>query len=98
MEILSFVASVNSIQGPSQVIGIRGASAKGGPDNKELRNVMTSVICIEGAPGHCRRRRIGFLQKECRHCLTEEGAVRRTAKKACEEGENFSPGKGRKIK
>ena len=91
MEITSFVAWVNSIQGPSQVIGIRGVSAMGGPDNQELSDFMTSVLCIEGATGRWRRRRIRFLQKRFGHHLTWEGAVRRTAKKAQEEGENFSP-------
>ena len=63
MEIPTFVAWVNSIQGPSQLIGIRGVSAKGGPDSQELSDFMTSVLHIEGAPGRWRRRRIGFLQK-----------------------------------
>ena len=49
MEIPSFVAWVNSIPGPSRVIGIRGVSAKDGPDSQELSDFMTSVLRIEGA-------------------------------------------------
>ena len=91
MEIPSFVASENSIQGPSQVIGIRGVSAKGGPGSQELSDFITSVLHIEGAPGRWRRRHIGFLQKRCGHCLAGEGAVRRSAGKEREREENFSP-------
>ena len=91
MEIASFTAWVNSIRGPSKVIGIRGVSAKSGPGNEELSDFMTSVLHIEGTPGCWRRRRTGFLQKRCGYCLTEEGAVRRTTEKARETRENFSP-------
>ena len=80
MEIPSFVAWVNSLQGPSQVLGIQGVSAKGRPDSQELSDFMTSVLHIEGAPGRWRRRRIGFLQKRCGHRLVER-----------EKEENFSP-------
>ena len=63
MEVSSFVAWVNSIPGPSHIIGIRGVGAKEGPDSQELGNFVTSVLRIEGVPGRWRRRRIGFLQK-----------------------------------
>ena len=91
MEIPFFVNWMNSIQGPSQVIGIRGVSAKGGPDNQELSDFMTSVLNIKRAPGRWRRLRIGFLQKRCGHRLAEEGAVRRSAGKEREREENLSP-------
>ena len=81
---------MNSIRGPSKVIGICGVSAKSGPGNEKLSDFMTSVLHIEGTPGCWRRRRIGFLQKRCGHRLTEEGAVRRTAEKARETRKNFS--------
>ena len=61
MEIPSFVDWVNSIQGPSHVIGIRVVTAKGGPDSQELSDFMISVLHIEGAPGSWRQRRIVFL-------------------------------------
>ena len=64
MEISSFFVWVNSLQGPSQVIGIWGLSAKGGPDSQELSDLMTSVLHIEGAPGRWKRRRIGFLKND----------------------------------
>ena len=79
MEVLSFVAWVNSIPGPSSATGIRGVGAKEGPDSQELGNFVTSMLCIEGAPGRWRRRHIGFLQKRCGHHLAKEGAVERTA-------------------
>ena len=91
MEIASFTAWVNSIRGPSKVIGIHGVSAKSGPGNEELSEFMTSVLHIEGTPGRWRHWRIGYLQKRCGHRLTEEGAVRRTAEKVRETSEYFSP-------
>ena len=91
MEIASFTAWVNSVRGPTKVIGIHGISATSGPRIRELSDFMTSVLHIEGTPGHWRCRRIGFLEKRCGHRLTEEGAVRSMAEKACETRENFSP-------
>ena len=49
-DIASFTAWVNSVRGPSKVIGIRGISAKSGPGNHALSD-MTSVLHIEGTPG-----------------------------------------------
>ena len=92
MEVPSFVAWVNSIPGPSRVIGIRDAGAKEGPDGQELGIFVTSVLRIEGTPGRWRRRRIGFLQKRCGHHLAKEGAVKRTARnESRKEEKDFSP-------
>ena len=92
MKVSSFIAWVNSIPGPSRVIGIRGVGAKEGPDSQELGNFVTSVLRIEGAPGRWRRRRIGFLQKRCGHRLAKEGAVKRTAgNESGGEEKDFSP-------
>ena len=52
IEITPFTAWVNSVRGPSKVIGIRDVSAKSGPGNQELSDFMTSVLHIEGTPGH----------------------------------------------
>ena len=92
MEVPSFVAWVHSIPGPSCIIGIQGVGAKEGPDSQELGNFVTSVLRIEGAPGHWRRCRIGFLQKQCGHHLAKEGAVKRTAgNESRKEEKDFSP-------
>ena len=92
MEVSSFNAWVNSIPGPSRVIGIQGVGAKDGPDSQELGNFVTSVLRIEGAPGRWSRRRIGFLQNRCGHRLVKEGAVRRMARnESGGEEEDFSP-------
>ena len=92
MEVPSFVAWVNSIPGPSRVIGTRGVGAKDGPDSQELGNFVTSVLRIEGAARRWRRRRIGFLQKRCGHRLAKEGAVKRPAgNESRKEEKDFSP-------
>ena len=90
-DIASFTAWVNSVRGPSKVIGIHGVSAKSGPGNHALSDFMTSVLHIEGTPGRWRRRCIGSLQKRCGHCLAEEGAVRIMEEKACGTRESFGP-------
>ena len=98
MEVPSFVAWVNSIPGPSRVIGIRGVGAKEGHDSQELGNFVTSVLRTEGAPGRWRRRRIRFLQKQCGHHLAKEGAVKRTAgNESRKEEKDFSPARCWKI-
>ena len=82
---------MNSVRGPSKVIGICGVSAKSGPGNHALSDFMASVLHIEGTLGRWRRRRIGFLQKRCGHRLAEEGAVRSMEEKAHGTRESFGP-------
>ena len=92
MKVSSFVTWVNSIPGPSRVVGIWGVGAKEGPYRRELGNFVTSVLRIEGAPGRWMWRRIRFLQKRCGHRLAKEGAVRRMAgNESGGEEKDFSP-------
>ena len=90
-DIPSFAAWVNSVEGTSKVIGIRGVGARHGHGDPLLSHFVTLDLHIEGPPGCWRRRCIGYLQKRCGHRLAEGEAVKRTEEKARGMGEVFRP-------
>ena len=89
-DVSSFLGWVNSVEGPSKVVGIQGVGAKDGHGDSLCDSHPQYSTTI-------RRRRIGFLQKQCGHRLSEEGAVMRTEERACEAAASFrrvTPGNG----
>ena len=89
-DIPSFATWVQSVEGSSKVIGIRGVGAQHGHGDPLLSHFVTLDLHLEGSPGCWRRWRIGYLCKRRGHRPIEREAVMRTGGEASEAEETFS--------
>ena len=90
-DIPSFATWVQSVEGSSKVIGIRGVGAQQGHGDPLLSHFVTLELNLQGPPGRWQRRRIGYLCKRCGHRPIEREAVLRNGGKTHEGEEEFRP-------
>ena len=74
-DIPSFATWVQSVEGSSKIIGIRGVGEQQGQGDPLLSHFVTLELHLQGPPGCWQRQRIGYLHKLCGHCPIEREAV-----------------------